>query len=221
MICREILEKNSIGHLCDKCYSFVLRNNLCARCGRPYNIGDQYCVYCNKDEETVIEQIVPLFLYDEKFKKAVLRWKYSGLRKYAKGYADLFANDLCIIDKLNIEGLIPVPLAPRRARKRGFNQALDLTNEISKLTGAPVYDVLKRVKETKAQSQCNKKERLVNIKGSIVMKTDISALDIKNIAIVDDIYTTGATIKECIGALNRQNSIAGKKIYVLTVCIGI
>jgi ComF family protein len=220
IICRDILENNVIGHLCDKCYSFVLRHHLCSRCGRPYNIGDTFCVYCNQ-EESDIERVISLFPYDEKFKKAVLRWKYQGIRKYAKGYADLFANDLCVIDSLKIEALIPVPLSPFRARMRGFNQAEDLANEISKLTGIKVYDVLRRVKDTKPQSKCTKKERLSNIKGSIAVKADISSLDINNIAIIDDIYTTGATVKECIHAMNRQNLLIDKKIYVLTVCVGI
>lgn len=221
MICRSILNEYVIGHLCDKCYSFVLRHHLCPKCGRPYNIGDTYCAYCNKEEQDAIEQVIPLFPYEAQYKKAVLRWKYNGLRKYAKGYADLFVNDLCIIDKLKIDALIPVPLAPSRARMRGFNQALDLAKEISKLTDVKVYDILTRIKETKPQSKCNKKERLSNIKGSIEVKPEITSLELNNIAIIDDIYTTGATVKECLSAINRQNLIKNTKLYVLIVCIGV
>ena len=221
MICRKILDDQVTGSLCDRCYSFVLRHNLCVRCGRPYNIGDTYCAYCNKEEQGEIDSIIPLFPYENQFKKAVLRWKYTGLRKYAKGYADLFVNDLCTIDKLKIDALIPVPLSPSRARRRGFNQALDLAEQISKASGIKVYDILTRVKDTKPQSKCSKKERMKNLKGSIEIKSGNIFLPVNNIAIIDDIYTTGATVKECLSAINRQNLVKNTKIYVLIVCIGL
>ncbi len=221
MICQVILDDRVVGHLCDKCYSFVFRHNLCPRCGRPYHIGGDGCAYCEKEEMDSDMRIIALFPYEDAFRQAVLRWKYNGLRKYAKGYADLFVNDLCMIDKLQIDALIPVPLSGSRLKKRGFNQALDLAREISKLTGIRVYDVLTRVKETKPQSKCSKQERRGNIKGSIEVKSDINFSEVNHIAILDDIYTTGATVKECIHAIKRQNIIENKKIYVLIVCIGV
>ncbi|WP_069998884.1 ComF family protein [Cellulosilyticum sp. I15G10I2] len=221
IVCQTILEDRVIGHLCDKCYSFVLRHNLCPHCGRPYSIDDVHCAYCDKEEMDSNTQVVALFPYEDGFRKGVLRWKYKGLRKYAKGYADLFVNDLCIIDRFHIDALVPVPLSRARFRKRGFNQAQDLANEISKLAGVKVYDILTRVKETKPQSKCSKEERLSNIKGSIAVKPEINALEVKHIAVLDDIYTTGATIRECIHAIKRQNITGDSKIYVLIVCIGV
>ncbi|MDF2878739.1 MAG: phosphoribosyltransferase [Clostridia bacterium] len=221
IVCRTLLEEENAGYLCDKCYSFVLRNHLCPKCGRPYNIGGKDCAYCKAEDAGDITQIIALFPYKDHFRKSVLRWKYSGLRKYARGYADVFVTDLYALDKLSIEGLVPVPISEARKRKRGFNQALDLAEEISKLTGVKVYDVLKRTKETKPQSKCTKKERLSNLKGSIGIKKDSESLSLNNIAIIDDIYTTGATVRECISVIKRQEVLKSAKIYVLTVCIGI
>ena len=221
IVCRTLLETESEGYLCDKCYSFVLRNHLCPKCGRPYNIGDKDCAYCKTEDVNDITQIIALFPYKDHFRKSVLRWKYNGLRKYAKGYADIFVGDLCAVDKLQIEGLVPVPISTSRKRKRGFNQALDLAEEISKLTGVKVYENLRRTKETKPQSKCTKKERLSNLKDSIGIKKDSDGITLNNIAIIDDIYTTGATIKECIKAIKRQEVLKNAKIYVLIVCVGI
>lgn len=221
MLCQVLLEVGVQGQLCNQCYKSVLRHNLCSKCGRPYNIGAAACVYCTKEEPAAAAQIVALFPYEGTFRKAVFRWKYKGLRKYAKGYADLFVNDLWIIDKLKIDALVPVPIAKARFRKRGFNQALDLSCEISKLTEVKVYDILTRTRETKAQSKCSKKERLHNIKGSIKVKEEVTAVTLNHIAIIDDIYTTGATVKACIQAINRHKIIENAKIYVLTVCIGV
>ncbi len=221
IVCQTLLGDKDTGCLCDKCYSFVFRHHLCPRCGRPYFAGGSHCIHCEHEAISENIQITALFPYESMFRKAVLRWKYKGIRKYARGYADLFVNDLCLFEKFDIDGLIPVPLAQSRLRRRGFNQALDLTNELSRLTDIKVYDILERTKKTKPQSKCNKRERRTNIKGSIAVKKEISNLTLNNIAIIDDIYTTGATIKECIEAIKRHKIIKNKKIYVLTVCIGV
>lgn len=222
MICQNLLDDKTVGALCDQCYSFVLRHDLCPICGRPYQVGGTYCAYCNNEEKNTKVQVIGLFPYKERFRDAVRRWKYRGVRKYAKGYADLFANDLCVIDKMHIDTLIPVPLSDSRLRKRGFNQALDLAQEIAKQTQIELSDILIRTKDTKPQSQCDQKQRLNNMKGSIAVKSDLKDFkQYKNIALVDDIYTTGATINACIEALKRQNSLENRKIYVLVVCIGV
>ena len=223
VVCQTILDDHTSGFVCDKCFSFVLRHNLCPRCGRPYYIGGESCSYCKEEEMGEYARIRALFPYEGVFRKSVLRWKYRGIRKYAKGYADLFVNDLCIIEKLGIEALVPVPLSLSRLRKRGFNQALDLAKEISALTGVKVYDILTRIKETKPQSQCNKKERLNNIKGSIKVKSnEKNHLEgIQRIAVLDDIYTTGATMRACIQAIKEQNEFSNVQIYVLIVCMGV
>lgn len=199
----------------------MLRNHLCPKCGRPYHTGNATCIYCKQEEMKGIEQMIALFPYTDCCRKAVLRWKYKGIRKYARGYADLFVNDLCVLEKLQIDGLVPVPLAPNRQRKRGFNQSLDLAKEISKLTSIPVYDCLVRNKNTKPQSECTKKERSQNIKGSIELKKADVFPELRQIAIIDDIYTTGATVKECIKVIRQEIRIKNEKIYLLIVCIGI
>lgn len=221
MLCRQILEAETEGHLCEKCYTKVLRNHLCQKCGRPYGLGESSCTFCKKEELGEIEQIVALFPYKDYFRQAVLRWKYKGIRKYAKGYADLFVNDLCFTEKFQVDALVPVPLAPSRERMRGFNQSLDLAHEISKLTGIPVHDLLTRKKDTKPQSKCTREERLSNIKGCIQIKNVKDLPELKRIAIIDDIYTTGATIKDCIRAIREELPIKNEQIYLLIVCIGV
>lgn len=221
MLCRDILDKNQLGLLCDKCYPKVLRNHLCIKCGRPYHLGKEDCLFCKKEKLRSINRIIALFPYKERCREAVLRWKYRGIRKYAIGYADLFVNDLCIIEKLKVDALIPVPLSPHREQKRGFNQSLDLAEEINKLTDIPVYDLLMREKDTKPQSKCSKEERRTNIKGSISLKRQECYPLLKRIAIIDDIYTTGATIEECIKVIRQELSIRNEEVYLLVVCIGV
>lgn len=221
-ICGCILKREEPEAICSKCSEYVLREHTCIRCGRPYNMGKATCLFCEKEELPNIERIIALFPYKDVCREAVLRWKYKGIRKYAETYAKLFIYDLDILNKMNIDGIIPVPLAPNRLKKRGFNQALDLAHEIGNLTGIPVYDCLERIKNTKPQSQCDKKERLKNIVGTVRLKGDTTDYpELRQVVIIDDIYTTGATIRECLGVITKSLRVKNKSSYVLVVCIGI
>lgn len=220
MVCRKLLSGEVEQVVCDGCYSHLLKGNLCKRCGRPYKIGEEGCLCCEVEEEPLTEQVVGLFPYRDHFRKSVLRWKYQGIRKYARGYADLFVNDLGTIALLDIDAFIPVPLAPSRAKKRGFNQAKDLSREMSKLTGVPVYDCLVRTRDTRPQAECSKEQRSKNVKGSIAINPKLPLPHLRRVAIVDDIYTTGSTAKECIKILKQEYAMKDAAFYLLVVCIG-
>ena len=112
--------------------------------------------------------------------------------------------------------LVPIPLAPSRMKKRGFNQALDLALEISRLSGIPVVDCLRRCKDTKPQAQCDKKEREKNVYKSMIF-TKPSLKEVNDIILIDDIYTTGSTIKECIRVLRRERTSCNASIYVVVI----
>lgn len=220
-LCRAILDEKEMSCLCERCSHYVLKEHICPKCGRPYDMGKERCLFCEKLDLSHIERIIALFPYKDICRDAVLRWKYKGIRKYARSYAELFINEVELLKKINVDALIPVPLAPNRLRKRGFNQALDLANEIGKLTGIPVYDCLKRVKNTVPQSQCSREERLRNIIGSVALKGDTMMYpELKQIALVDDIYTTGATVKECIKIIREKLRLKNENVYLLIVCIG-
>ena len=120
IVCRKLIDEKVTQVVCDRCYSHLLKDHLCKRCGRPYKVGEEGCLCCEMEEELLIQQVVGLFPYRDAFRKSVLRWKYQGIRKYARGYADLFVNDLGTIAILEIDAFIPVPLAPSRAKREGL-----------------------------------------------------------------------------------------------------
>ena len=190
------------------------------RCGRPYRIGKEGCICCKEEDDPVIKRIVGLFPYCDYYRKAIMRWKYHGIRRYAKGYADLFVNELVAPYILELDAFIPVPLAPSRAKKRGFNQAKDLAGEMTLLTKIPMYDCLIRTRDTKPQVECTKEERSKNVKGSIAINQKFELPQLRRVAIVDDIYTTGSTAKECIKILQQVYAMKDATFYLLVVCIG-
>lgn len=224
IVCRSILLADEESYLCPSCDSGILREHTCPVCSKPYSIDAKSCPWC-KEMIPSITRIVALFPYREKYKKAVLRWKYKGIRKYGKGFGKLLSEEKTDLKALNIGGLIPVPISNQRYRDRGFNQALDLANSLSEHLDIPVYDILIREKNTKPQSAFSKQERRKNIRGTIkVSEIPYDIIDKRekiNVAIIDDIYTTGSTVEECIRALSEENELLLKEIYVLVVCIGI
>lgn len=218
IVCRKILDKAS-PHICPKCALGLLEHHVCQRCGRPYAINEAHCLYC-KDMEPIIKRMISIFPYQKAYKKAVLRWKYQGIRKYGLSFAQLLFRRVIELEK--IDAFIPVPLSKDRYRQRGFNQALDLANRLSGLTGTPVLDILERYRTTKPQSVCTKEERKKNIKHTIRLKKDLSInKKMKKIAIIDDIYTTGATINECVRAIIETYHEENIGIYVIVVAIAL
>lgn len=110
--------------------------------------------------------------------------------------------------------MVPVPLHIRRLRERGFNQALLLVRELSKRTGIPYHErVLKKIKDTPVQSALKKRERGKNLKGVFEVR-DGEAIKGKAIVLVDDVYTTGATVNECSRTLLRGGA---ERVAILTV----
>ncbi len=219
IICKKTIDIVYHKYLCPTCQDLAIIHYQCPRCAKPFSINAEECIYC-KDISPDITAIKSVFRYKDKVRKSIFRWKYSGVRKYAKGYAQLFIEKSDEDIKEKVDGIIPVPISKKRLETRGFNQALDLSIELSKLIDVPVLDILERHKNTKAQHECSAEERLRNIHKSIRImpnSTDILNKEQVNFIIVDDIYTTGSTIKECLRALKEYYNI--NKVYLYVVCI--
>jgi len=225
MFCRQLVSENEKQYICEACY-----HTLHAEIAERLKLAGQ-------DIETILERaeekmqeeempdvlgVFPLFPYTGIYRKTVIRWKYAGIRRYAKGFAKLIIEDTKLFEKIKIDTLVPVPLAPSRMRKRGFNQASDLAEAISEQTGIAVQNCLRRIRDTKPQAKCNIQERQKNVRESMkcYINEKMQKIDIKNVLIIDDIYTTGSTIKECCRALKIEEHLSDIRIYVLVICKG-
>ena len=110
--------------------------------------------------------------------------------------------------------MIPVPLHYTRMLKRRFNQSALLAKEIHKLNGVPVDFVsLKRRRKTRPQVEFSGHERVNNVKGAFTVK-DPSRIKGKRVLLLDDVMTTGSTLKECALALKRAGA---KSVDTLTI----
>lgn len=110
--------------------------------------------------------------------------------------------------------IIPVPISKKRNKQRGYNQSLLIARELSKKTNIELLNnCLYKTKNVIEQSKLSKEERIKNIQGVYKLKRPEKLIN-KRILLVDDIFTTGSTAKECCKTLKLIDT---KEIYVLTI----
>ena len=157
---------------------------------------------------TEIKRVYVAFNYDGDIREALHRLKFTGMRDNAAKMASLMkkANwpPEFIHDIEQADYLIPIPLHKSREKERGFNQSERLAFALSKEYGIPLLNILTRDKKTEFMYGLNRTERFENVRSAFgVLQPEI--IKGKNVILVDDIYTTGATIEECARTLIRVN----------------
>ena len=186
--------------------------NKCIICGVEGFLG--ICSKCRSDIKRVNQQeeIMAYGYYGGVLKKLILNLKYHKSFIAGKVLADLLCQ-IIIEKKLSIDCICYVPISKDSLKKRGFNQCSVLAKNISSILDIPVIDCLVKIKETKEQKLLGKEERMKNILDAFEIKNK-EKLFKKNILLIDDVYTTGATINECKKNIEKCNI---NKIYLLTI----
>ena len=119
-----------------------------------------------------------------------------------------------LLEKIEADYILYVPLHKKRLRKRGFNQAEKIAKKLSELIDIPVLDCVIRVKNTKRLYNMDKKSRQKELKNGFDVKDNIYLIKNKNVILIDDIFTTGSTANE-ISKLLKLNSV--NNIYIFTL----
>jgi ComF family protein len=118
------------------------------------------------------------------------------------------------LSECSVDMIVPVPLHPKRLRWRGFNQSVLLARQVSRVQHIPMDPfVLYRGKETPPQTQLTEEERRKNVRGAFSLNPQ-KPVEGKRVLLVDDVYTSGATVNECSRSLKRGGA---KEVYVLTL----
>ncbi len=169
--------------------------------------------------QNIISNFISLFVFekDKELQQVIHELKYSGKFSLGSFLGKLTAHELgSRISEWNIDLILPVPLHHLKRAERGYNQSDFIAKVIGSILNIPVKtNLLKRSRFTETQTALTIDERRKNVRGafSIKRKNNLSG---KNILLLDDVITTGATISEC-GRLLLQNSAA--KVYALSVAI--
>ena len=213
-LCRNSLEEKG---LCEACLSGfkTISPPLCEVCGAPFvsKTGENHaCGECITGKIPFIKARSAVY-YNEDAISAVHRFKYKGDFSFTKAFTTLLAGAYASLEETGFDTIVPVPLHDTRLAQRGFNQSLLLARELAKRVGTKVdYLSLVRTRHTPPQVNLKRKERLDNVKGAFSVKNP-SMLKGKKVLLMDDVYTTGATVRECSKILKKS----GARVFVLTV----
>jgi len=162
------------------------------------------CLDC-ENAATDIDGIRSLYPYDGVIRRAVIQLKYENVKALASPLAQLMG-EYQRKHPLPADVLMPVPLHPRRLRSRGYNQSGLLASELGRLTSLPVVEgSIVRRKNTAPQARTDSVEdRRHNVAGAFACMDKRGAG--KQIIIIDDVCTSGATLRACAAALKAAGA---------------
>jgi len=157
-----------------------------------------------------MENVVTAYLYNKgnAVQQLVHKLKYRGMKEIGIFLGEALGREMAgVLDDSSISCIIPVPLHPKKLRKRGFNQSEVIAQGISNITGLPVNtSVLCRKSFTSTQTRKSKYERWQNVE-SIFGLRDPEKIKNSHILLVDDVITTGATIEACAHTLLQYEGV--------------
>jgi len=208
------------GHLCASCWPALspIAPPFCEGCGLPFEHAGEaeegmLCGACYADPPG-FDWARAAVLYDDLGKKLVLTLKHGGEGAAVPVLARMMASAVAGRDDADV--ILPVPLHPRRLLKRRFNQSLLLAAAVGRQTGVPVdrFSLVRR-KATPSQGPLGRKARAANMAGAFaVTDKGKKSLRGRNILLVDDVLTTGATTSACARVLKQAGA---KSVGVLVV----
>lgn len=206
-------------------YTYILDTLFPNHCAVCHKEGFSICPKCLSNiplSERLPEDIISIYQYKNPTIKRIL-WnlKYKGRSFVAKDLSQVMSDkiigeleDLSIFEDMQNIFLVPLPMSKERLKERGKNHALLLCDAISEKINIQTLDCLIKTKDTKRQALIkNRSKRLSNVKNSMDMKKGFDVKG-KNIVLVDDIITTGATIKEAKRVLRNYGA---RKIFAIVV----
>jgi len=222
LLCRALLSFRDCHRIvCDVCRHRwrPVRAPWCARCGQPEPLFGR-CRVCADWPAALVRARSAVWL-DAGARDAVHALKYGGPPRIAADLASAMAS-------LDLPGrgaawLVPVPLGPGRLRERGYNQSESLARALSRRWNRPVVELLARTRDTVTQTALTPEARLANVAGAFETRNaeggtrngrtgECSAFRVPSSAfqrpliLVDDVFTTGATLAEAARALERAGA---------------
>jgi ComF family protein len=216
--CERFLEEGYRG-ICPNCLLEIhwIEPPFCSRCGTPFaskEIESHLCGDCMTRKGHVTAARA-LGHYEGTLQELIHRWKYEGKVHLSPLFGDWMARGLNHHWPPRLfDLLIPVPLHIHRLRERGFNQALLLAKEVSRQTGLPYRSrTLRKRKPTVPQVSLSSQERRKGVR-DVFHVAQQKEVEGKTILLVDDVYTTGATVNECAKVLLAEGA---KRVDVLTL----
>lgn len=211
-------------HVCAGCGSDILNeeSTLCMRCLAELP-ETNFHFHANNPVEKIFWGRVPVlsataqyyFSKETRMQHLMHQFKYKGHKALGKQLGYLMGNDLLKSDRFKIDAILPLPLFASKEKRRGYNQATVLCEGIAEVMKVELLkDVIIRTQHTATQTKKGRVERWINIEGKFELIKP-GKIQNKNILLVDDVITTGATLEACGQELLKANNI---RLSIATLC---
>ena len=228
--CGRVLDMDQSG-FCGACQGrlTLAAEPVCKRCGKPLEqAAAELCSDCSQKAHRFIQNKA-YCVYEGPAKDAMYRFKYGN----AKWVGRVFARELMRtqgrwLAAKQLQAIVPVPMFRQKERERGYNQAAVLAGQLAEKLGIPVLPAVRRVRNTVPQKELSVSIRRKNLKRAFKLDKNVVKYDClysaigrnvcDRILIVDDIYTTGATL-DAVCELLLMGRIA-REVYAMTAVVG-
>ena len=194
--------------LCAPCTADLIPNRICCpRCALPLTSSAPLCGECLLRAPPFAAAFAP-FVYGHPLDLLLTRLKFGRNLAAGRVLSELWLDTFADAPAARPDLLIAVPLHPARLRERGYNQALELAKPLANALRIPLAEhLLSRTRATPAQANLDAITRRQNLRGAFVFDADAlpdTKLSTLHVALVDDVMTTGATLRECARLLLRS-----------------
>jgi ComF family protein len=226
--------------LCERCQASIERIGIhCSRCGRRRQTAfiSPDCGECH-GRVIGVSRARSLLLYNGPGRKLLAEFKYRGRQAAGKELAGLLQEWLRpgfgrVFDLISASGeaqleapwpmaIVPVPLHPARLRQRRFNQAEVLSRSVSQSLSLPVWPALLRSRDTESQVGKSRNQRQENVRGAFEVGAHWrDRLRGACVLLVDDVMTTGATLRACSAAMRRGGAAATYGLTLFSTSHGV
>ena len=221
-VCKKILSQDIL--ICSKCRSSLpfIVTPVCYLCGKPVSSPCQELCFDCRNNPRSFHHGISLFLYNEKTQPMMADFKYHNRRTLSRYFAEeILIRYHNLLVQWRPQLIIPVPVHIKKLNRRGYNQAALLARDLSVLSGIPYFsDVLIRTADTPPQKTLSPQARLDNLQSAFLFNRKYAELPrrIQTVLLVDDIYTTGATMETCTRVLTKAGF---SNVCICTVCTGV
>jgi len=218
-LCGRLLLEPEEKVVCNQCLTKIAIHHgpVCRVCGRfisGENERGLLCLECQTDLPPY-ELHRSLGPYSGHLKEMIILLKYKGNEPLASSLAEQLYRHFYPQGILTgIDFILPVPLHPKKERARGFNQAELIARRLAELTGCPLgRGILIKTRNTPAQVSLEARERELNLRGALAVRKK-ELVQQRVLMLVDDVYTTGSTVKECAFVLKKAGA---REVRALTL----
>jgi ComF family protein len=203
----DILSKQSM--LCMRCIDSMPETNFELHTGNP--VEKKFWGRIHLEQATAQYY----FTRESLIQQLMHQFKYKGNRELGAQLGEMMGKSLKSSNRFTIDALVPLPLFPAKEKRRGYNQATVLCEGMAESLQAPVLkDVIIRSQHTDTQTKKDRIERWQNMEGKFVLVKPEAIMN-KNVLLVDDVVTTGATLEACGAELLKAENV---KLSIATLC---